>query len=269
MRHKLFFNFFLFFFLSLLVLGFSKSIFISQTDFVIASLLSPFEKIVFGILGQTTIDERIKKIEDENRTLKKQLVERDVLLKDMQALKDQFQTAYPRSQNLLPARIVGAPRFIPGVTQPEQFIINRGKQDGVKIQQAVVFEDNLLGKIIEVSENLAKIDVVTNASFSSTAKVLPAGRQVSKTGAIGVIKGKGNGEMILDNILLEDVLSVSDIVVTRGDIDLHGDGIPKDLIVGTIISVDKKPSALFQTAKVKSVLDISTLSTVFVVITSE
>lgn len=262
MRHKLFFNFFLFFFLSLLVLGFSKSIFISQTDFVFASMLSPFEKIVFGILGRTTIDERIKKIEDENRTLKKQLVESDVLLKDMQALKDQFQTAYPRSQNLLPASIVGAPRFIPGVTQPEQFIINRGKQDGVKIQQAVVFEDNLLGKIIEVSENLAKIDVLTNAAFSSTAKV-------SKTGAIGVIKGKGNGEMILDNILLEDVLSVSDIVVTRGDIDLHGVGIPKDLTLGTIISVDKKPSALFQTAKVKSVLDISTLSTVFVVITSE
>ncbi len=256
------FNFFFFLLVTLFVLGFSQTVFVSQATTVFADVLSPVQKVFFGIFTHTSENEQTKKIEDENRTLIKQLVDRNSYVSDIQALKDQFQVAFPKSRNLLPAYIVGAPHFIPGVTTPESFIINRGKSDGVLVGQAVIVKDNLLGKIVEVSRHLSRVDVITNASSSLTVKT-------SKTDAIGVVKGKGNEEMILDNVLLSDELRISDVVVTRGDLDISGTGIPADLIVGKVTSVDKKPSALFQTASIKSILNFSGLSAVYIVIQNE
>lgn len=70
--------------------------------------------------------------------------------------------------------------------------------------------------------------------------------------------------MILDNVLLSETLKVGDVVLTNGDIDQNGKGLPPDLIVGKITSVDKNPSALFQKADVVSFVDFSKLSTLFV-----
>lgn len=256
------FTFFFFFLLTLLVLWVSQTAVVLQTKGMFASILSPIQRTFFGIFTRSTESAQIKKIEEENRTLIKQLVDRNSYISDIQALKDQFQTAYPKSQNLLFAHIVGAPHFIPAVTEPEHFILDKGKREKVTIGQAVVYKDTLVGKVVEVSKNLARVDVVTNTSFSLTAKV-------SKTGTIGVIKGKGNGEMILDNVLLSEELSIGDIIVTRGDEDILGVGIPPDLLVGKIISVDKKPSSLFQTANIKSILNFSKLSVVYIVIQHE
>lgn len=256
------FNFFVFLLLSLLVIGLSQTALVSGVGGVFADIVSPLKTGIFGVFNRSNNTSQIKKIEEENRTLKKQLVDLRLAVLDMQALKDQFAVVYPKSQNLLLANIVGAPRFIPGITQPSRFIVNRGKKDGVRVGQAVAVGDNLLGKIVEVSESLAKVDIVTNSSFSLTAKT-------SKSGAIGVIKGKGNGEMILDNVLLSENLQVGDFVVTRGDLDVRGVGIPSRLIIGEIISVDKKPSALFQTADVKSLLSFASLSIVYITLESE
>ncbi len=71
--------------------------------------------------------------------------------------------------------------------------------------------------------------------------------------------------MLLDNVLLSEQLNVSDIIVSKGDIDTEGKGFPRNLVVGRVTSIEKKPSALFQTARVKSNLDMSKLSLVFVI----
>lgn len=263
------FNFFFFFFVTLLVMWISQTVLVSQTEGVFASIFSPIQRVFFGIFIHSAETAQIKKIEEENRTLTKQVVDRNSLVSDIQALKDQFQVAYPKSQNLLFAHIVGAPHFIPGVTNPEYFILDKGKREKVNIGQAVVYKDTLVGKVVEVSEHLSKIDLITTSSSSFTAKVSSIGGQVSKKGTLGIIKGKGNGEMILDNVLLSEELSIGDIIVTRGDETILAVGIPPDLMVGKISSVDKKPSSLFQTAKIKSILNFSKLSAVYIVIQNE
>jgi rod shape-determining protein MreC len=67
------------------------------------------------------------------------------------------------------------------------------------------------------------------------------------------------------NVVLSEKLEKDDLVRTKGDVDERGQGFPPDLIVGKIISVNKQPSALFQSAEVKSLVDFSRLSTVFVI----
>ncbi|HZJ18567.1 MAG TPA: rod shape-determining protein MreC, partial [Patescibacteria group bacterium] len=70
----------------------------------------------------------------------------------------------------------------------------------------------------------------------------------------------------LDNVLLSENLKKGDIILTKGDIDQEENGYPPDLIIGKIISVDKSPSALFQKADVVSLVDLSKLTTVFIIV---
>ena len=115
-----------------------------------------------------------------------------------------------------------------------------------------------MGKISEVNYGFSKVSLLTNSSFSTTAKDL-------STNAMGVAKGQGGGELILDNVVLSQDLKVGDLIVTKGDMDISGIGILPNLIIGKISSINKNPSSLFQIAKVKTLVNFSDLSKVFIV----
>lgn len=264
-RANPFWVFFVFLFFCLLLFGFSKTGFIIYFQSFFEELTIPFSietHSFFNSFSDNFSNNEIKKLREENNLLQKKLVDKQFLEKENSALKDQFKTVYPNNSQLLPAKIVGSPDFIPGKTLAENFILDKGFKDKVKKGQAVVFQDNLIGKIDKVSPNLSLVTMVFNKSFSISTKT-------SETGAIGIIKGQGNNEMILDDVLLSENLKNKDVVLTRGDLDINGLGILPNLIIGKISSIEKKPSALFQTASVKSLLDFTKLETVFIVVENE
>lgn len=199
-------------------------------------------------------DLRIKNLRDENLNLLEKIADYEKLKKENTALSDQFQTFYPASSRLLKAEIIGAPSFVPGVSVPNIFILNKGSKDNVRVGQAVVVKNNFVGTIIKVSENLSKVNTVNSPSFSFTAK--------TQSGAIGVANGGTN--ITLNNVLLSENLEKGELVLTKGDIDFEGVYVPPDLAIGKIASVEKSASDLFQKAKVESFIDFSRLSTVFV-----
>lgn len=217
----------------------------------IVGILSPLQQSVMHLFtaGKNKQDDFLKSIEKS--------VNQYQLEQENKALRDQFQTTTIPSQKLLPATIIGAPRFVPGISAPEYFVINKGLKDGIRIGQAVTIKDTLVGKIVGASDYVSKIALLTNTSSTFTAKT-------KTTGAIGVIRGMGNAEMILDKVVLSDTISKGDMVLTKGDINEQGIGYPANLVVGKIISVDKKSSALFQMARVSNLIDFSALSMVFV-----
>lgn len=256
--------FILFFILSLLIFALSKTPVVESiesltTKGLIGLLTVPYT--VFSRVAGTYQNTQLENLKRENRLIIEKFVNQKILEQDLKALSDQFQTVYPRSQELLPAKIVGAPSFIPGVLPPEILIIDKGEKDNVRVGDAVVFQNNLVGKVIDLTPYLSKVILVTGKESSFTAKT------VSK--ALGIVKGQDNGQMILDNVLLSETLSVSDVVVTKGDLNINGNGISPDLVIGKITSLEKKPSALFQRAQVKSLIDFSRLSMVFVVISKK
>lgn len=252
------FLFFLIF--AIIIFALSKLGFLSFPASILQKALSPFQTITYSSFNffSKADDPRIKKLENENRDLVTKIVNQDILQKENSALSDQFAITSIRSQTLLAAGIVGAPRFIPGISAPQSFIIDKGTNDNVKVGNAVVYKDNLVGKIVQSNLYFSKIDLITSVSFSSTVKT-------SRTQAKGVIKGDGEKQMILDNVLQSDDIKISDIILTKGDQDIKGIGLPPDLILGRLISVSKKPSNLFQKGEVVSVLNFSNLSTVFVI----
>lgn len=261
-KRQAFVGVFIFFLvLSLLIFASSRISFLKPIDSLTKAIFSPFQSLTYGVyskISNLTTSSEIKKLSEENKALTKRIVEQKNLEADNNALRDQFQTTNPRSVNLVPAQIVGAPGFLPGVSVPESIIINRGEKDGVSVGNAVIVKDNLVGRVTKTSSFLSTVKLITNSTSSFTAKTL-------ETNATGVIKGQGGGEIIFDNVLLSENLKKGDVVLTKGDIDEQTIGFPPNIIVGKITSVSKKPSDLFQRAEVTSLVDFVKMSEVFII----
>lgn len=242
--------FFTFLFFCFFLLGISRLgmpvYFISSINNVTTFFGKNFYNLFTGFSQNSKLDD----LQKQNAILIKQLKNYKVLQQENNALKDQFQSNSSKTLNLLPSIIIGAPLGT--------YLIDKGKQDGVKIGQAVIINDMVVGKIIRISSTISMVNLVSHPSFSTTVKDL-------ETNALGVVKGIENGEILLDNVLLSEKLNVNETIVTKGDMDMQGAGFPPNLIIGKVVSIDRKPSALFQTAKVKSPIDFSRLSTVFIV----
>lgn len=263
-RSNFFPIFFLFFILSLAIFGLSIFGKLAGVTGFLEKATSFLPKITYGFFqGLPFVSESslVKKLKDENLILASSLVDQDKLQKENAALLSQFQTKALQTLSLLPAQIVGAPGFIPGVTTPANFILDKGRKDNVNVGDSVVVNNNLVGKVSKVSSHLSKVDIVTNPSVSFTAKTI--------SGTIGVVKGGGADKITLDNVLPSDNLKKNDLVLTKGDVDIDGVGIPADLIVGKIQSIEKVPTNIFQRAEVKSLINFTKLSIVFVVTEGE
>ncbi len=258
-RETFFLTFFLFFFISLVIFFLDKTGVTTNVRGVLEIVTRPLQRATYSIShfpSNLFADQNIEKLREENISLRKKLVDQTLLKNENSALKDQFQTSFPKSANLLPATIIGGPSLLPVVLQPAYFVIDKGEKDGIKAGWAVVFRDNVVGKITKVTLRSAVVALVTDTNTSFTA--------VTTSQALGVIKGQGD-TMILDNVVLSEDVKIADNVMTKGDVDANGLGYPPHLIVGKIVSVDKKASALFQSAQVASLLDFSRLTTVFVI----
>ena len=114
-----------------------------------------------------------------------------------------------------------------GSEQSRVLYIDKGSDDGLKPDMAVITPTGIVGKIVQVS--------------ASSAQVLPINDQLSGVGAAlkdsrlqGILKGAANGTTTLQYIMSDEPVKPGEPVITSG-----GDRIfPKGLEVGTVASVE-------------------------------
>lgn len=246
--------FLVFFGLTLFIIIFGKIGIINSTKNIFSDISLKVTS-VFNISKAPTGE--IAKLTKENADLRKKILDNQNLITENKALRDQFSTPIIQSINLIPAKVVGAPGFIPGITNPDYLVLDKGEKDGIKIGDGVVFQNNFVGKVVKVTNDFSKAEIAI--SLNSFAAKITGDKEIA-----GVVKGKGN-TLILDNVLLSENLQKNQIVLTKGDMNESGIGIPPDLVVGKIISIEKKSSNLFQRAEIESFVDFKNLSTVFVI----
>lgn len=261
-REHLFLTFFIFLILSLLIVFLGRISWLEGLRGTLESLFNPLQNSILGIPkvpASIFINKELDRLAEENNRLTKLILDQKNLEKENQAFADQFSTTATVQLQLLPAKIIAMPSFVPGVSDPKYLIIDKGGKDDVVLNSAVIYKDNLLGKVTKVSINTSMVQIATDESSSFTAKTLG-------TNAIGIVSGNGGKESTFGNVLLSDKLEINDIVATSGEIEEEKVVFPAGLIVGKIVSVDKKSSELFQSAIVESSLNLAKLSTVFVVL---
>ena len=114
-----------------------------------------------------------------------------------------------------------------GSEQSRVLYIDKGSNDGLKPDMAVITPTGIVGKIVQVS--------------ASSAQVLPINDQLSGVGASlrdtrlqGILKGASNGTTTLQYIMSDEPVKPGEEVITSG-----GDRIfPKGLAIGTVAAVE-------------------------------
>lgn len=255
-KNQYFFLFFSLFFSAIVILLVSTTAFFRPVRSLAELSISPLQHVTSFLFSISQTAASSTSLVEENRKLLSQITKLKETEKEYQALKKQFQNTPVSPAKLLPAQIVGRRTFVPGVSESREILINKGAKDGLKKGMVVIIEDMVVGKVATVSERMSRVSLITQ-STGTTAKTLD-------TNALGVIQKQGD-TLVFGNVVLSEKISPGDIVITVGEQDESGLGYPPGLIIGKIISIDKKPSALFQAAEVTSPIILSRETTVFVI----
>ncbi len=184
--------------------------------------------------------EQMAQILLENSNLRKKLTEAQSFLDQENALSDE-------TFNLTPSRPIGFSRFL---------IIDKGANDGIRQDQAVVSKANFIGTVKEVDPKRSRVILGSDPDSR-----ISAFSQSDQGKAKGILIGQFGSEMLLDKILHEEPIKVGDLVYSEGQ-ELE---IPRGLILGQVAEVIEKDNEIFKQAKVKAVFDIADLELVFIV----
>ncbi|MGL4402938.1 MAG: rod shape-determining protein MreC [Fusobacteriaceae bacterium] len=107
----------------------------------------------------------------------------------------------------------------------DNFHINLGSEDGINENMYAVYENNLIGRVIEVYRNHSKVRMITSNKLRISA--------VTKENMLGVISGDEgeNGNLVFKSTLIKNVVKIGDAIFTSGISDIYSEGIK----IGTVI----------------------------------
>lgn len=135
----------------------------------------------------------------------------------------------------------------------KSIIIDRGSADGVQVNDVVANANGLIGRVVLTTNDLAKVQLVTDNNCS-------VGSLVERTRRQGVVRGSGG-----TSVQMFDIPSLADVqpgdkVLTAGIDGIYPKGIP----IGTVIRSDPGKS-LFKTVTVKPAVDFGGIEEVIVI----
>ncbi|HML24047.1 MAG TPA: rod shape-determining protein MreC [Aggregatilinea sp.] len=132
--------------------------------------------------------------------------------------------------------------------------INCGRRDGVELNDPVVTELGMVGRVTKVSATGAEVLLLTDPNSQVSARA-------QSTRAEGVVVGQLSGDLLMSYISVDDEVREGDFVVTSG----LGQTAPADLILGRVLSVSLAQSELYQEARVRSLVEFDRLEVVQVI----
>ena len=165
------------------------------------------------------------------------------------------------AQRALPYTTITAPviaRDPSGILKT--IVIGAGSDQGVKVDQVVLSEQGVVGRVSEAGSNYAKVLLVTDSSSSVSALV-----QTSR--ASGIVRGQYGDALVMEWILQSDPVKPGDVIVTAG----LGIGnelrslYPKGLVIGTVVDVTKAEVSAYQRAVVAPAVDLRKLENVLII----
>ena len=136
--------------------------------------------------------------------------------------------------------------------------INRGTRDGIAIGMPVVTDQGLVGRVLDISANAARVLLVTDRDSAVSARL-----QISR--AEGSLRGQLSGNLRLTLVPPGDSIAVGDLVLTSG----LGGNFPADIVIGVVASSRQFEFELFQEAEVTSFNSFEALEIVLVMTSFE
>ncbi len=195
-----------------------------------------------------SLQERNAELESALARLQAEVVELREVSSDYQRLADLVDySSAARAQQFVSADVIASEE-----TPLRAVTINRGTRDGLQVGMPVVTAQGLVGRIIEVQSNAARVLLVTDPSSAISSRL-------QTTRAEGTITGLVSGNLEMSFIPLGETIPNGDLVITSG----LGGNLPPDLVIGQVTS-SRQGLDLYQVAQVRSLIDFDELEIVLI-----
>jgi len=228
--------------------------------FWVVSAITPLERALVGAnQGVRSVWRNylyLRGVRQENRDLKAQIerlrIEQVRLSEDAaQARRLQALLGFKEQYiaQTVAAQVIGSS----GSDQSHVIYIDKGANDGIKPDMAVITPNGIVGKVLRVFHGSSQVLLINDPS-SGVGAILQSSRLQ------GILQGTAAGEVMLRYVMSDEKVAAGEPVLTSG-----GDRIfPKGLPVGAVQQTNPG-SDLFLNIRVKPAADLSRLEEVLVV----
>lgn len=252
----------------LMVITISTNIFTKPINTIAGYIVVPFQQGISKVGGWISrrSDElvQIKELLDENQKLKEQInnltVENTLLLQDKTALV-RLQQLYKMDRQYDGYEKVGA-NIISRDTGNwySTFIIDKGENDGLKVDMNVIADGGLVGRITTIGPNWAKITSIIDNNANVSGKTLSTSDTLMVSGDLEAMKdGNIRFSQLIDS---SNAVAVGDKVVTSHISDKY---LP-NILIGYIYSIQTDSNNLTKSGYLSPAVDFEHLEEVLVIL---
>lgn len=216
------------------------------------------------ISGNDTFFADIDNLQSENEELQKRNSELEQSLRELESIKAENETL---KEYLNLTEKYGEYETIPGYVinkdisnYSKTIVINIGSDDGVKENMTVIADEGLVGHVISVTNDTAKVQTIVDTASSVSAVMSSNDESI-------VCKG-----ILDDNSQLSAMYIPTDANVVQGDsVETSGLGgiYPKGIHIGTISRVNNTQNMTDRYAIVDTAVDFDKIDTVLVITSNQ
>lgn len=238
---------------------------LSYIENVVSSIVMPVQNgltyLKNKLTGNHTFFEDINRLQQENEELKNKNAELEQSLREFEIVKNENETLkeyLALSEQYGNYETKAAYIIDKDFTNYNNvFVINIGAKDGIKPNMTVISEKGLVGHIISVTDNTAKVQTIVDTSSTVSSSLTS-----SKDNLIC------KGTLLEDGTVLKATYIPTTANLVQGDkVETSGMGgiYPKGIHIGTIKSVETTKNIVDRYAIIQPAVDFDKVDTVLVI----
>lgn len=212
------------------------------------------------VSGNSTFFTDISNLKSENQDLKEKNSQLEQSLRELENIKTENETL---KEYLGLTEKYGEYKIVPGYVIDKEIsnysktiIINIGKNDGIEVNMTVIADEGLVGHVVSVTDNTAKVQTIVDTSSSISCLMSTNKDSIICKGTLS------------SNSELKAMYIPTDANLVQGDsVDTSGLGgiYPKGIHVGSIKKIVSTKNITDRYALVETAVDFDKLNTVLVV----
>jgi len=193
----------------------------------------------------------------ENRRLRRELMERrleeaqvDEILRQNERLRQLLDFRVYTPLNVLAAEVIGfsSDEGVRGL------LINRGYENGVSQNAAVITPDGLVGRVYRVYAGSAAVQLLSDPNLGVAAKLHSAAET-------GLVHASGSGDLRLDGIPVSARVQIGDSVLTSG----QGGIFPPGILIGFATKIVPSMEGWLLNIDLSPAVELRKLDEVFII----
>lgn len=257
----------------LLFLHYSKLLY--PVESLLAKGLKPISKVLYSFssgISQTYQDQTVKidlaaKLKEARETINQltaEKVELEFLKEENSVLRKQLNFLAKSGERYLMANIISRGDLTGDTEDSRSVVIDKGLRDGLFAGLAAVSfvssdgfsQGVIVGKVVNVKDNLAEIYLVTNKNCKLAAAILGEGKTT------GIVTGELGLTSKMEFIPQTENIKEGDLAATSG----LEQNIPRGLVIGRVTKVVKENNAVWQSAAIEPQINLDSLSIISILL---